>query len=99
MKNPRMPSQQASLPGIGHNSIHASSEAKKTSYDGKYVPPVLRCLGDYDLAFRRFERDIARRERIRYIREGRIIPSFRMPPQMMVLKDGVWKPEIKICYA
>ena len=51
---------------------------------------------EYD--WRRFERELARRERFRLIRLGRIIPAFKTPPQMMVKDEsGNWKAEIKVC--
>lgn len=47
--------------------------------------------------WKRAERDMARRRRLKLIRAKRIIPASRMPPQMMVKNDdGSWSPEIKI---
>lgn len=37
-----------------------------------------------------------RKERLRYIREGRLIPEIYSQPQLMVKSDGVWKPEIRL---
>lgn len=45
--------------------------------------------------WRRFERDSARRNRIRLIRRNVIVPAYAMPPQMLVKVDGIWKPEIR----
>lgn len=54
------------------------------------------CLrADKEVAFRWMERELVRRERIRLIRLGVIIPAYRTPPQMMVKVDGKWVPEIK----
>ena len=40
---------------------------------------------------------MARRERLRYIREGRIVPAHKMQPQMMVKdENGRWCPELVI---
>lgn len=46
-------------------------------------------------AFERMERTLARRERARMIRLGRIVPAYGMKPQMMVKIGDTWIPEIK----
>ena len=45
--------------------------------------------------WRRAERDMMARERIRLIRRRIIKPPCDMQPQMMVKRDGQWVPEIK----
>lgn len=67
---------------IGHNSV-------QVPHNGRYQP-------DTEMAWRRFERAQVRNERFQLIKKGVIIPSFRMPPQMMVKNaDGTWSLEIK----
>jgi hypothetical protein len=47
--------------------------------------------------WRMAESNMARRERFRYIREGRIVPAHRMQPQLMVRNPnakGGWSPQI-----
>ena len=47
--------------------------------------------------WRRRERQLARKERPRLIRLGRIVPERFSQPQMMVKNsDGTWSPELKI---
>lgn len=47
--------------------------------------------------WRHAEKDMMRRERIRLVRNGTIVPEYDLKPQMMV-KDakGQWVPEIKV---
>lgn len=54
-------------------------------------------LAEKELAFRRYEREVARKERFRLIKTGRILPAYKMTPQLLVREDGKWKPEIKTC--
>lgn len=69
------------------NIVEASSPVRM-KYSDRFA--------DRDLCWRRFHRELARRERFRLIRRGVIIPEYRMPPQMMVKDaEGNWKPEIK----
>lgn len=68
------------------NIVEASSSTRM-KYSDRFA--------DRGLCWRRFEHELARRERSRLLRKGVIIPAYRMPPQMMVKVDGKWIPEIK----
>jgi len=58
--------------------------------------PLTEKFSDKELCWRLAERDMIRRERLRRIKAGVIIPANRMPPQMMVRNEaGNWVPEIK----
>lgn len=47
---------------------------------------------DYDNCFRMMERELVRRERLRLIRSGVIIPAYRMQPTPLVKNEqGQWK--------
>lgn len=50
-----------------------------------------------ELIWRKAESNMARRERMRLIRSGRIVPAYRMQPQLMVRDaNGRWVPELRI---
>lgn len=49
-----------------------------------------------EAVWRKAETAMARRERLRLIRLGRIVPAHRMQPQMLVREGGKWVPQLVI---
>ena len=50
-----------------------------------------------EAVWRLAESNMARRERFRYVRMGRIVPAHRMQPQLMVKDGGRWVPQLGGC--